>query len=89
MEGSLDWSYSDQAQYDATAKKGCDWSRAGTGTSEVPVSGPSAFFRFPQHQQPSTPARNIQDIPQYTFIFHDISHVTHRYLDRHPSALIW
>ena len=62
LEARFDWSYSDQAQYDVITKKGCHWSRSGIGAREVPATGPAAFSRLPQHQQPSTFGQNIQDI---------------------------
>ena len=64
-EAGFDWSYSDQAQYDVIAKKGWNWSRTGIGTREVPATGPAAFSRLPQRQQPSTSGQNIQDIPYF------------------------
>ena len=64
-EARFDWSYSDQAQYDVITKKGCHWSRSSIGAREVPATGPAAFSRLPQHQQPSTFGQNIQDIPYF------------------------
>ena len=43
-EAGFDWSYSDQAQYDVIAKKGCHWSRTGIGAREVPATGPGRLF---------------------------------------------
>ena len=55
----LDWSYSDQAQHDTTAKKGRHWSWTGSGVHKDPVAGAGTFFLLPQRQHISTFAHNI------------------------------
>ena len=57
---AIDWSYSDQAQNDVIAKKGCH-----CGAREVAVTSPGAFSHLPQRQQQSTSGQNIQDITYF------------------------